>query len=448
MNCSRKPARKSDSTLDQVFQALHIRQPFLEALENNQRELLPSIVQGRGFLRMYAEFLGLPVHPLMKAWENNSVILPEPEKPFEEIPVAEKQAPAPQEQATAPAPIPEKLPESEPKPDSASPENMQPSEVIFQEIGAELRQRREILGITLTDIEQHLHIRLHYLKALETGKVDDLPSLAQGRGMLSNYAHFLELDSEAMLLRFADAQQARRVERTVSHTSAKSSKRRPPELSRPSVVKRFLTPDLLVISLVILVFFGFAIWSAAQVNAISTQEKIITPPSIAQMLLTTPSETAVVDTDLPAGAMNTPIEETEITEEASGNEEPTLVPTLDNLPLQVYVVASQRAWMRITVDGKVAFDGLVMIGNAYPYSAKKTIELDTGNGAALEVYFNQKNLGKMGIIGQVVDLIFSQSGIVTPTASFSPTPTATPISTFTLPPTATVRTPTVTPYVP
>jgi hypothetical protein len=74
--------------------------------------------------------------------------------------------------------------------------------------------------------------------------------------------------------------------------------------------------------------------------------------------------------------------------------------------------------------------------------------LDTGNGAALEVYFNQKNLGKLGVVGQVVDLIFSQGGIVTPTASFSPTPTVTPISTFTLQPTATLRTPTLTPYVP
>jgi len=435
-------------TLDQVFQALHIRQPFLEALENNQRELLPSEVQGRGFLRMYAEFLGLPVQPLMKAWENNSVILPEPENPSEEIPVTESRPSPPEKPASAPVSIPEKIPESEPEPESAPPVNTQPSGVIFQEIGTELRQRREILGITLADIEQHLHIRLHYLKALETGKVDDLPSLAQVRGMLSNYAHFLEIDSEAMLLRFADAQQTRRVERVIPQTSAKGFTRRPPELSRPSVLKRFLTPDLLVISLVILVFFGFAVWSAAQVNAISSQEKIITPPSIAQILLITPSETAIAETDLPEGAMNTPVDETEVTEEASNNEEPTLVPTLDNLPLQVYVVASQRAWMRITVDGKVVFDGRVMIGNAYPYSAKKTIELDTGNGAALEVYYNQNNLGKLGVVGQVVDLIFSQGGIVTPTASFSPTPTVTPISTFTLQPTATLRTPTVTPYVP
>jgi len=436
-------------TLDEVFQALHIRPHFLDALEQNQRELLPSDVQGRGFLRMYAEFLCLPVSPLMIAWENNSVIEEEPEKAAEEIPVIESLPPAPEKPADEPAPVPEKIQESEPEPESIPAEELKPSGTIFHEIGNELRQRREILGISLADIEQHLHIRLHYLKALEAGKVDDLPSLAQGRGMLSNYARFLELDTEALLLRFADAQQARRIERVALQSSTKGFSRHPQSPSRPSVLKRLLTPDLLVISLVILVFFGFAIWSAAQVNAISTRQEKITPPSIAQMLLITPSETVVASTIRPpGGAMNTPVDETESTKEASSNEEPTPVPTLDNLPLQVYVIASQRAWMRITADAKVVFDGRVMIGNAYPYSAKKTIQLETGNGAALDVYFNQKDLGKLGTVGQVINLVFSQEGMITPTASFSPTPTATQVITFTVQPTATRPTSTSTPYVP
>ncbi len=433
-------------TLDEVFQALHIRPHFLEALEQNQRELLPSDVQGRGFLRMYADFLCLPASPLMIAWENNSVILQEPEEAVEEPAVVENLTPLPEKPAAIPAPLPEPIQESEPEP--AVEEELKPSGTIFQEIGKELRQRREILGISMADIEQHLHIRLHYLKSLEAGKVDDLPSLAQGRGMLSNYARFLELDTEAMLMRFAEAQQARREERVVPQSSTKGYSRHPQAPSKPSVLKRVLTPDLVVISLVILVFFGFAIWSAAQVNAISAQEKKVTPPSIAQMLLITPSATVDASTGLPGGAMNTPVDEAESTEEASGNEEPTPVPTLDNLPLQVYVIASQRAWMRITADGKVVFDGRVVAGNAYPYSAKNTIQLETGNGAAVEVYYNQMDLGKMGTVGQVVNLVFSQEGMVTPTASFSATPTATPIFTVTLQPTATAPTSTITPFVP
>ena len=111
-------------TLDEVFQALHIRPHFLDALEHNQRELLPSDVQGRGFLRMYAEFLCLPVSSLMIAWENNSVIEEEPEKAAEEIPVAESLPPAPEKPADEPAQIPEKIQESEPEPESIPAEEL------------------------------------------------------------------------------------------------------------------------------------------------------------------------------------------------------------------------------------------------------------------------------------------------------------------------------------
>jgi cytoskeletal protein RodZ len=51
-------------------------------------------------------------------------------------------------------------------------------------------------------------LRKHYLKALEEGDYNALPSSMQGRGMLSNYAKFLGLDEENLLLQFAEGVQA------------------------------------------------------------------------------------------------------------------------------------------------------------------------------------------------------------------------------------------------
>ena len=48
---------------------------------------------------------------------------------------------------------------------------------------------------------------------MEKGHLDDLPSPVQGRGMISNYANFLNLDGESVLLRFAEGLQLRRLER-------------------------------------------------------------------------------------------------------------------------------------------------------------------------------------------------------------------------------------------
>ncbi len=88
-----------------------------------------------------------------------------------------------------------------------------PSQTIFIAIGKTLCQRRESLSLTLDEIERHTHVGKHYLQALEAGEFGRLPSSVQARGMLNNYAHFLDLDVDALLLTFAEGLQTQRLER-------------------------------------------------------------------------------------------------------------------------------------------------------------------------------------------------------------------------------------------
>jgi len=81
----------------------------------------------------------------------------------------------------------------------------------------------------------------------------------------------------------------------------------------------------------------------------------------------------------------------------------------------------QRAWMRAIVDGVVEFEGRVVSGSAYPFAGEDSVEIQTGNGAALQVLFNSVDLGLLGASGQVVDRIFSLQGEVTPTPTITPT---------------------------
>ena len=112
---------------------------------------------------------------------------------------------------------------------------------------------------------------------------------------------------------------------------------------------------------------------------------------------------------------------------------------LENAPIQVYVVAVQRAWMRITEDGEVAFEGRVVPGSAYSFAARERIELLTGDGAGLQVYYNQQDLGVMGTFGAVVERIFSIEGVQTATPAVPPTQTPVPTSSITPTPTPTRR---------
>jgi hypothetical protein len=116
----------------------------------------------------------------------------------------------------------------------------------------------------------------------------------------------------------------------------------------------------------------------------------------------------------------------------------------------VNAVATQSAFLRVIADGKQIFNDRVFTGNAYQFSGSKTIELITGNAAALQITFNATSLGTLGSMGQVVDLIFTSAGAQTATPIFTPTATPTPTNTPTptLQPSTTVVQPTITPLVP
>ena len=118
--------------------------------------------------------------------------------------------------------------------------------------------------------------------------------------------------------------------------------------------------------------------------------------------------------------------------------------------LQVNVVATQSAFVRVVADGRQIFNDRVIGGNAYQFSATNIIELITGNAAALQVTFNGSSLGILGSMGQVVDLIFTSTGIQTATPAFMASTTRTPTNTPTPTqlPTLTSTQPTLTPLVP
>ena len=65
-----------------------------------------------------------------------------------------------------------------------------------------------------------------YLQALEAGEFDHLPSSVQARGMLNNYAHFLDLDVDALLLTFAEGLQTQRL-RATTQTRMNQPKNQP-----------------------------------------------------------------------------------------------------------------------------------------------------------------------------------------------------------------------------
>jgi cytoskeleton protein RodZ len=426
-------------SLEQVEQATRVRAYFLKALEEDDFLSLPSVVQGRGFLRIYANHLGLDAKILLADWEANPA--EPPTYSFE--PLTKEIAPAASPKEEPPVQeAPSEPPAIPPPPSTATYTTEQPrthkapgdSRSIFEEIGRQLSQQRSLLGLSLADVERYTRLRLHYLEAIEAGNIDDLPSPVQGRGMLNNYARFLNLDSEALLLRFADALQLRRTERIGIQPRRSPATR---VSKNQLVIRRFFSTDLIISSILIIALIGFLIWGASQVLTYNKQSAAQPSlPPVAEILL----ETASPSPTPPAGTQQAS------TDQGTGTVQPTglagIIGALNftplpsgNDPIQIYIIARETAWVRVTSDEKVVFQGRIQAGSAYPFTGTRKVEILTGNAAALQVYFNQTDLGSLGTMGQVIDLVFNDKGLILPTPTVTPTITRTGLATQTATPT-------------
>jgi cytoskeleton protein RodZ len=422
-----RQAREEQSlSLDQAAQETHIRLHYLEAMEADQFDVLPSLAQVRGFLRLYSDYLKLDSSALLGVLEKDAQV--------DQAPVTN--LPSAQDIET----------------------ELTGSDEIFAEIGQKLKTQRELMGLSLEDVERHSHIRLHYLRALEEGDISHLPSPVQGRGMLSNYATFLGLDTEAILLRFADGLQAKLYDRQIASKGPEAGSSRKGKVktpTRPSQLKRLFSMDLFIGSFLIIFLLGFSVWGALRISKLHAGETpSSTAPPVSEILLSTQVENLTATPDLtPEAAAQTPSEVLDtpiITETVEVNQTITPVsfsptPPISSAPVQIYVVAHQLAWMRVTVDGEIAFEGRVMPGSAYSYAGNDRIELLTGDGIGIQVYFNQQDLGLLGGYGEVVERIFSIEGVQTATPAFPPTRTPAPTTTTTQTPTPTATTVPATP---
>ena len=519
-----KQAREAQHlTLEKAAESTRIRAPYLQALEADDLSAMPSPVQARGFLRNYAEYLGLNIEQLLdemrseqkpadeiigpadlldqsapqtpelspaqeatplskpesdsvaqnesqpevplekpkrrgrKKVETESIIIEpqleivqEPIVPIELEPIVEIPVKAqPQEAAIPQTDVTETLwqtwlnrlsPKKTPESDGAitplseledSETQMQEqtpvlqSTQIFHEIGIELCKRRELLSLHLGEVERNTHVKAHYLEALEKGAMEDLPSTVQTRGMLSNYATFLDLDVDAILLRYADALQARHREKNPQRATRKPGE---PIVSNVPAIRSFIAGDMIFGVGIAVLLIGFSIWGINRVMMLQSLRQVQpTARSISQVLLASPDPSLITPS-----ATLAPVE---AIVEAT---ETILIPTQNlNVKVQVNLVAVERTFMRVAVDGKEVFNGRVVPGTAYPFEAENQIEILVGSGAAIRIVYNGQDLGLLGGLGQVINNIYQPDAIITPTAQPTPTATKTAPATSTVLPTLT-----------
>ncbi|NQS91054.1 MAG: DUF4115 domain-containing protein [Chloroflexi bacterium] len=386
-----KGAREEQGlSLEEIALLTKVRVKYLSAIEADNWDVLPSSVQQKGFLRSFARVLDLDPAPLVHQLRS----------------VMQEEDPSADQESLTPPPEPEIQTETHP----------------LGEIGSVLWTQRERLGFSLSNVEDQIFIPERYLVSIENGSLEELPSTVQGKGMVKNYAQFLGLDPEPLLLGYADVLQNR-----LAKTRNES-----PGIKHPSSLKiglrRFLaSPTILWVGVVILIG-TVSIWAGLLIfgGRGSSLETTATIPGVADILMPSPTASATLE-----AAQSTPGEielDVATTIEPGGTdlENADLSPTpglTGNEKVQVQLIILQRSWVRVIVDNILAFEGRLLPGSVKLFGGELSIEVLTGNAAGVDVIYNQQDLGTMGLYGEVVDRIFTAEGIATPT----PTITATPI---------------------
>ncbi|HDN04870.1 MAG TPA: helix-turn-helix domain-containing protein [Chloroflexi bacterium] len=401
-----KTAREEQGlSLEEISLLTKVNLKYLSAIEADNWDVLPSIVQQKGFVRTYARVLEIDPGPLLGQLRP---IIQEDDLTVE----------------PAPPDVPDSTPAAEQHP--------------LEEIGSILKTQREHLGFTIPNVEDQIFIPERYLIAIENGSLEELPSTVQGKGMVKNYAQFLGLDPEPLLLGYADVLQKRLAKSREGIPDVKTFS--PLQVS----IRRFLaSPTILWVGVVILIG-SITLWAGTLIFGAggSSAEATATIPGVSDILL--PTSTLSATPEAPISTLSEI--EVDITPTLKGDEitgnNAEATPTLGitgNEKVQVQLIILQRTWVRVIVDNILAYEGRLLPGSVKLFGGELSIEVLTGNAAGVEVIYNQRDLGAMGLYGEVIDRVFTAEGIATPTPTISatPTPSDTPEASITPTPTAT-----------
>ncbi len=406
--------------LEAVASATHIRLAILQDLEDEEYSELSSTTQTKGFLKLYADYLALSEQLTIVEDEEESKlnqnlsnsVKDEQKSEQDEKSGFENEALSQDSEKSEKTvkkeyviPLVKKVVRKENTENDAEEklENATESSEELMAIGREMAARRRYLNVGWEVIESETHIPKDQLKSIERGDLAAFVNPMQFKGHLQAYARFLNLDVEAVMIRYADAIQKRRLEKVSQEPIRKRiAKVLPPFLLN---LKRFFTLDLFFGSLMILGILGFLIWGISRMTFGEEEPELTgTLPAVADILLGEGTPTAIVAEET--------LELEEETVQLIPTSTPFYVPSENDSNLELVLLIRQNIWLKIISDGDVLFQGRQVAGNVLTYLGEDEIELETGNIAAIEIIFNQRTVDKItDRVGSPARLLFTSDGV-------------------------------------
>lgn len=277
----------------------------------------------------------------------------------------------------------------------------------MKSLGAMLREERERQGQTLEEISTRTRIRLTYLEAIEKDRLDTIPGGFFSRSFVRQYGRVLGISPDEIERQLSNVTvpptETVRVDKIYEDYRPTSSLH-----TRPSV---FITPEeeaeseILHEAAFLKESRSGTFWMVLALFLIVGSGVLLTWQREPEMFENVFAKTSGTESQKPA-----PVESTVaavVPEQKQA--EPTPAESADHhsSPVEVAVVAMEKSWVRLIVDGERIFGGVMEPGETRTLNGEQSAVVFTGNAGGLDFTYNGKSIGTAGPKGQVRTVVFS-----------------------------------------
>lgn len=274
------------------------------------------------------------------------------------------------------------------------------------DIGEKLKAARAVKGVALEDIASRTRINLAYLRNMEEGKFDFLPKPIV-TGFLKTFAKEVGLDGNELAMQLQPPElpidfAAPAAEMRKQTTAAATAVSHAPVLSQDdleSVRPGFPYLKEIVLGLGTLLVMALLFYFVAR----SPEEE----PQVESV----PAQ----NESAPSPPASGPVQEISITQMAANSaQQPKTDSTVAVKQVQVTLEArfKDRVWVAVTIDDSLKTDSIYRAGMTETWRAKEKFRVSVGNAGAVTLLLNGKELEKIGLIGQVVDVVITPAGVM------------------------------------
>ena len=259
----------------------------------------------------------------------------------------------------------------------------------METIGQQLRGARERKKITLETAAQATKIKGDYLASLEADQFERIEAPVYVKGFLRIYAQYLGLESRPLVNQFTNL---KTVEPDALIEPPKPITHRPIGKTSTSVLpepQTPLSPALLLALLGVVIGVLLIIWGIWAVFGGAGQPKSQSKPTDKPAASAVPAKATADSYMKPKGVG------------------PALIIEPPRTPAHALTVrADEPCEVNVTVDGAVVFRGNMPRNEVRKFDANRTVRIKVNDGNAVHVWYDQKDLGKLGRRREMIDKQF------------------------------------------